>query len=275
MPLLSALGAASARGWVPRGNGPISGARLEVWSGGSTNGPGGTMNILTSATLVPGSAYVVTVGAADANSTVSGTGVSLTAACSNAASGHIVNGTVTSFQSGSDTQVSGYSGQYYPPYNIFAYGGKPGAYGNGAASSGYYARLYGGNGGSPIPTLGDGIAGFVSAAGAGGGGGINPGQWPIYTMYCDWDGFCYYYQVDTGYGFYGNTSYYGPNTGNGAGGSGAIYYQNVPRAASSGGFMMQYSAALPPLAVTTGTVTYSLGGGLHRYFWTTSGSFSV
>jgi len=152
----------------------ITAVESTLWSGGSTSGPGGRVIKYTSDTLVAGTTYTVTVGAANTNSSFFGR----TTAVSGSVSGNNVNGTTTNYSTSGTSQSinSGtvINGRYQYMATAFAYGGKPGAAGNGGNGLTVPPSYYwvSGNGGASYSAVTSiGLAGFpVTGVGAGGAG---------------------------------------------------------------------------------------------------------
>jgi len=269
-PLLETFGAASAFGWIPRANPNITSVESSLWSGGSNSRPGASVVKDTGLTLLGGTNYVITIGAANASSSALGK----TANVSGTSASNTVNGVTTTYSTFGNSFARSDGSASYGPYGAGSYnefgwyrsasGGAPGAAGNGGNGFSDFPYGYnGGVGGAAFTVTGADLSGFPVSNGVGrGGGGIpNPMQAQYYA-YIPGQGTFYPWE----YGNYGNTYPSGANTGNG--------YCN-PYGVGSGGFTMRYPNTQAKLASTTGTVVYLNSGGYHNYFWKSTGSFTV
>lgn len=250
----------------------ISGVESTLWSGGNSNGPGGSVVKYTGDTIIGGTTYTVVVGGDSSNSSALGrTAVSNASQPSNN-----VNGTVTTYNAGSAVAISRGAGDFtasgpkgtglYYNYNAYvAAGGYSGAAGNGANAVDNFAFSYTtGSGGAPFAAVtGSGLAGFMTDVCRGSSGYMTRAFSNVY-----WYGNGTTHEM---YGYYGNSTS-GANTGVGGAAYGASS-GSIP--SGSGGFTMRYLDTNLPLSSTSGTVVYVQSGGYHNYFWKTSGSFTV
>lgn len=277
MPLLSTFGAASARGWIPRGNPPKQVSIYLVGGGGvsnvtfytfynnygptdaaySTGGKAGKLVAQGGIPITPGTAYPITIGAAGGNSTAFGY-------TANGASGtNTIQGATTSFTDGAPSGT-GYAYSYFDQDGNYAtdyYGGA--AYGGGGAGT----SGNGGNANAAGTTAGTaGTAyNFSSLFGLGGNAAeITPSGGP---------GFGEQVLYGTRYTTYGSR----PSDTQGTYGIGAT----SDRATNTNGFntpkpgalYLVYSAAFDDPKSITGTYVKTVGNdGNKRFLISSSGS---
>ena len=277
MPLLSTFGAASARGWIPRGNPPKQVSIYLVGGGGFGNtltysfynyygptsvayaqgGKAGKVTVQGGIPVTPGVAYSIAIGAAGGNSTAFGY-------TANGASGtNTTQGTTTSYTDGI-AAGTGYAYSYFDQdgnYVTDYYGGA--AYGGGGA--GTFGNGGDANVGSNTPGTAGAAYNFSPIFGLGGNAAeITPSGGP---------GFGEQVLYGTRYTTYGSR----PSDTQGTYGIGAT----SDRATNTNGFntpkpgalYLVYSAAFDDPKSITGTYVKTVGNdGNKRFLISSSGS---
>lgn len=275
-PLLSTFAGASAFGaWhtsagLPKtttvdlfalGGGGNGGQTSNVnnYSSGSTGGA----SSLTARSVVPGTTYTVTVGAAGNPSEVAHNGGTVfgSAGSTYTGQGTYASTTVWSvcdFEGDCGwTRVSGTRGQL--DSNLYYWGGA-GIY---VAYSYYYAALY-------TASLNQSNNNSTDFTGNTVGGDGRVAATTFQNVYgSNW------------YGTQGSqnispldfNSYSTPAANNGAGGWAGVLGSNV--SGGSGKVQLKYPTTFAELSATTGTVSYTTSGGNHIYTWTSSGSYTI
>ena len=270
----------------------LSNAEIVIFGGGATSyaqSAGGSVVHATGQTI--SSSGTVTVGAAQANSTLtyvpaSGSAETLTASAGLQAPNTVVTSQSTQSLNGGTTTFT-YRNAYGASCDYTLNGvtttrtGGQGSDHNYTGESGFYGYGSGtGGGASPGSNGGNGNLGFGAcyvspSAGSGANGWTSPisgkqigsgaGGWSGGQAY-QWGGRCVYNGNGSGSNGSGAT---GANSGCAGSGHGS------PRSAGSGGFELRYSNSQPQLTSTTGSVSYTNAGGYHQYLWNSSGGFTV
>lgn len=251
MPLLSTFGAASARGWIPRGNPPKTVKAVAI-GGGATGGNGGNNSYLG------GNAGLVDV---NQNSSLGASGSVIVGAAGSYSS---FNGVTGSAGTGLQGSVSSYSSYQY-------------------WTDGYYTTTVNATFGTNFAFW---FMGYYWGQFPYYGAGNSFGQVANYTLNGvkkaqhgkSWASDVINYFGTVWGDYFGQTSVwvqydatdnspYVANSGSGGG--------YAAQAGYSGLVYIEYPATFDKLTATTGTVEYALLNGMHTYTWTTSGGYTV